>query len=329
MTVAGSQAPPGGGAPAPDPDRVAAVRSTIADDAGTCAAFAEGEHAALISLNGHTLARARDGDLGECLVLLGHVRDRVAALDPARLQPRRGLAGLFDSRSARLKALRAAFLSTASAAGDAAADLGARGGAIAARDIALEHLWAETRDAITALDAHMAAARQWLADRPGPQAVIAPGPDSLYDAVEPQADAEAAHHLETAPLAPPASDADITALPHPLETRLSTLASVRAVALGRLALLRAAQNADCHLPVRIREVCDGIEAWRADWRDALGLAGRKPKKVQPDQNRLVQAQTVLAGILARADRDLTDAQRRRDELTARAAVNREVLRKAA
>lgn len=329
MTDPGSQAPPGTGAPAPDPDRVAAVRAALTDDAGVCATFAEPERAALASLNGHTLARARDGDLGECLVLLGHVRDRVAALDPARLQPRRGLAGLFDSRSARLKAFRAAFLSTASAAGDTAADLGSRGGAIAARDTALEHLWAETRDAITAIDAHIAAARQWLADRPGPQAVVTQGPDSLHEPVEAQADAEAAHHLEPTPVEIPASDADVTALPHPLETRLTVLAAVRAVALGRLALLRAAQNADCRLPLLIRDVCDGIEAWQADWRDALGLAGRKPKKIQPDLNRLTQAQTTLAEVLARADRDLTVAQRRRDELTARTAIDREAPRKAA
>lgn len=329
MTAAGSQAPASGGAPTPDADSVAAIRAGIVDEAGACATFAEPERAALASLNGHTLTRARDGDLGECLVLLGHVRDRVAALDPTRLQPRRGLAGLFDSRSARLKAFRATFLSTASAVGDTAADLGTRGGAIAARDSALEHLWAETRDAILTLDAHIAAARLWLADRPAPQAVAPPGPDSPSEPVEPQADAEAAHQQDPTPVEVPATEADVTALPHPLASRLAILSAERAVALGRLALLRAAQNADCRLPVRLRDVCDGIEAWRADWHDALGLAGRKPKKVQPDRERLVQAQTTLAGILVRADQDLGAAQRRRDELIARSAMDREVPRKAA
>jgi hypothetical protein len=327
MTVAGSQAPPGGGAPAPDADRVALIRAGIVDEAGACATFAEPEHAALASLNGHTLARARDGDLGECLVLLGHARDRVAALDPARLQPRRGLAGLFDSRSARLKAFRAAFLSTASAVGDTAADLGSRGGAIAARDTALEHLWAETRDAITALDAHIAAAREWLADRSSPQAVIAPGPDGLYDPVEPQADAEADHAPE--PVEVRDAGPDLAALPHPLATRLAALEAVRAVALGRLPLLRTAQNADCTVPARIHEVCDGIQAWQADWRDALGLAGRKPKKVQPDPARLLQARATLVEGLTRAEQDLTLAQRRRDELNARTAPDRDAPRQAA
>ncbi|MDP3403614.1 MAG: hypothetical protein Q8S03_02920 [Brevundimonas sp.] len=327
MTVAGSQAPPGGGAPVPDADRVAAIRATITDEAGACATFAEAEHTALTSLNTHTLARARDGDLGECLMLLGHVRDRVAALDPERLQPRRGLAGLFDSRGARLKAFRAAWVSTASAVGDAAADLGTRGGAIATRHTALENLWAETRDAIAALDVPIAAARAWLADRPSPRPVIAPGPDDLYDPVEPQADAEAAH--ASGPVEVREAGPDIPTLPHPLAARLVALEAVRAVALGRLPLLRAAQNADCGVPARIREVCDGIQAWQADWRDALGLAGRKPKKVQPDPARLIQARTALTDGLARAEQDLKMAGHRRDELNTRTAPDRDAPRQAA
>ncbi|WP_396593925.1 hypothetical protein [Brevundimonas sp. R86498] len=329
MTVAGSQAPPGGGAPAPDPARVDAIRAAITDEAGACAAFAEAEYAALVSLNTHTLARARDGDLGECLVLLEHVRDRVAALDPDRLQPRRGLTGLFDSRAARLKAFRGAWVSVASTAGDAAADLGTRGGAIATRHTALDHLWAETRDAIMALDVQIAAGRQWLADRAAPPAVIAPGPDSLYEPVEAQADAEAAHLLAAGAIEGAHPDADVTALPHPLETRLSTLEAARGVALGRLPLLRAAWNADWGVPARVREVCDGIEAWQAEWRDALGLAGRKPKKVQPDRDRLLQARTALIEGLARARRDLTLAQSRRDELNTRTAMDRNALPQAA
>lgn len=320
--------PPAGGAPAPDADRVAAIQASIRDEAEACAAFAETERAALVSLNGHTLARTRDGDLGECLVLLGHIRDRVDGLDPARLQPRRGLAGLFDSRGARLKAFRAAFASAASAAGDAAGDLGTRGGAIAARDAALDHLWAETRDAIAALDIQIAAARNWLDQRGAPPAhtPALAEPDNAHGPVEAQADAEADHagsaDLETG------ETPKVATLPHPMDTRLGALLSVRAVALGRLPLLRAAQNADCHIPVLIRDVCDGIEAWRADWRDALGLAGRKPKKVQPDRDRLIGARTALTTRLSAAERALSEAQRRRAELDGR-ITPAEAVRKAA
>lgn len=344
MADAGPLTAPVGGAPAPEPGRVAAIRASLSGAAEACAAFAEAERAALASLNSHTLARARDGDLGECLVVLGHVRDRIGALDPSRLQPRRGFAGLFDSRGARLKAFRAVYASAASSAGDAAADLGGRGGAIAARDTALDNLWAETRDAITAIDAHIAAARSWLVDQSAVPSVPARNPESLNGPVEAQADAEAASApalveadtagetgtAEAATTPEVTTDAgtgtetpaggpqpEVAALPHPLETRLAALAAVRTVALARLPLLRAAQNADCRIPALVREVCEGIEAWRADWRDALGLAGRKPKKVHPDRDRLIRAQTALGEQLAAAERALTAAQQRRLELDGR------------
>ncbi len=328
MADAGSPTPHPGGAPAPDAERVAAIEASIRDEAEACSAFAETERAALVSLNSHTLARARDGDLGECLVLLGHIRDRVDRLEPGRLQPRPGLAGLFDSRGARLKAFRGAFTSAASAAGDAAGDLGSRGGAIAARDAALDHLWAETRDAITDLDAHIAAARNWLDRRAAPPApTSAPAdPDNTDDPVEVRDDTGTDHGHT--PAVDEGAPPTVAALPHPLETRLAALLSVRTVALGRLPLLRAAQNADCHIPVLLREVCDGIEAWRADWRDTLGLAGRKPKKVKPDQDRLIEARTALTSRLSAAEKALTEAQRRRAELDGRIAPA-EALRKAA
>ena len=103
-------------------------------------------------------------------------------LDPARLQPRGGLAGLFDSRNKRLKTFRAAWTSAAASVTQSAADIGDRAGALAHKGTALETLWSETRDAIAELDAHIAAARSWLANEaPGPIAAepvaeIAPEP---------------------------------------------------------------------------------------------------------------------------------------------------------
>ena len=411
MDIAGSISPPGG-APKPDPERVATLRYTIVDEPETCAAFGENAHAALASLNDRALAETRSGDLGECRLLLDQVRDHVAGLDPARLEPRSGLAGLFDSRGKRLKVFRAAWDSAATAVARSASDLGDRADALARKSTALETLWSETRDAIAELDAHIAAARIWLdnetpapatvesaapsaeietsqptgevheqveaqaddgapaspvEDRsePGqvetvderveiaptgearatdpilpPDAEDAPVAEGLIAAVEPLEDApskagvvaEASAEpevkiapeasaapeveLQTEPAPPPAP---VASLPHPLETRLIALEAIRATAIGRLPLLRAAQNADCRAPAVLKQVCDGVEAWRADWQDALGLAGKRPKKVRPDRVRLSNASSALTGSITAAAHELSAAQGRRAELAARAA----------
>ena len=409
MDVAGSISPPGG-APKPDPERVATLRYTIIDEPETCAAFGEDARAALASLNDRALAETRSGDLGECTLLLDEVRDRVAGLDPARLEPRGGLAGLFDSRGKRLQAFRADWDSAASTVARSASDLGDRAGALARKSTALETLWSETRDAIAELDAHIAAARIWLDNEtPAPATVASAAPsaevetpqpaEEVYEQVEAQADdgalvspvedrsepgqvetvderveiaptgearateaisppdaedalaaedpIDAVAPLEDAParagvvaeasaepevmIEPEASaapDAELqtepapspfASLPHPLETRLAALEAVRATAIGRLPLLRAAQNADCRAPAVLKQVCDGVEAWRADWQDALGLAGKRPKKVRPDRVRLSNASSALTGSITAAGHELSAAQGRRAELDARSA----------
>lgn len=411
MGVAGSISPPGG-APKPDPERVATLRYTIVDEPETCAAFGESARAALAALNDRALAETRNGDLGECSLLLDHVRDRVAGLDPARLVPRSGLAGLFDSRGKRLKAFRAAWASAASAVTQSAADIGERAAVLARKDTALESLWSETRDAIAELDAHIAAARSWLANE-APAPVVepvepaAPEPaEDVHEPVETAAEAvtdrspsppedpveepveiaeaaapeaepevvvdteaeveaavsgpalseaierseavvltEVAEPVEVAEIAAEASaepepetpfraepelqsrsepdtahaPTPVTTLPHPLETRLTTLEALRATAIGRLPLLRATQNADCRTPAALKQVCDGLEAWRADWQDALGMAGKRPKKITPDRVRLSNATFALTDRIDAAGRELSVAQGRRAELAARAA----------
>lgn len=346
MGVAGSISPPGG-APKPDPARVAAIRYTIVDELETCLAFGESARATLAALNDRTLAETRSGDLGECALLLDHIRDRLAGLDPARLEPRTGLAGLFDSRSKRLKGLRVAFASAASAVTQSAVDIGDRAGALARKDAALETLWAGTRDAIAELDAHIAAARGWLTNEAptDPVAETAsveplasePEPvDQAQEACEAQADAEAnagASSIEVATdpesveddeaasseEAPVLGSEPVATLPHPLETRLTALEAVRATAIGRLALVRAAQNADCRTPASLKQVCDGVEAWRADWQDALGMAGKRPKKVRPDRVRLSSASTTLIERIQIAAHEISAAKTRRAELDTRAA----------
>ncbi|WGM30467.1 toxic anion resistance protein [Brevundimonas sp. NIBR11] len=380
MGVAGSISPPGG-APKPDPERVATIRYTIVDEPETCAAFGESIRANLASLNERTLAETRTGDLGECSLLLDHVHDRVAGLDPARLQPRTGLAGLFDSRSKRLKTFRAAYASAAAAVAQSAADIGDRAGALSRKGVALETLWSETRDAIAELDAHIAAARGWLANEVAAATVVAidapepveetpsaadEDPTPVEAAADPEATAEGeiieptseaepvdlpaaevesevasvpaedAAPVETGPDAveaqatPPAEDevvavsaapapqpTPVATLPHPLATRLAALEAVSATAIGRLPLLRAAQNADSRVPAALKHICDGIEAWRIDWQDALGLAVKRPKTIRPDGVRLSEASTALTDRIQSANRELAAAQARRAELEAR------------
>lgn len=372
MAIAGSITPTGG-APKPDPARVAAIRYTIVDEAETCANFGEAARANLASLNDRALAETRSGDLGECVLLLDHVRDRLAALDPARLAPRKGLAGLFDSRSKRLKAFRLAYASAVSAVGQSASDISDRAGALARKGTALETLWVETRDAIADLDAHIAAARGWLANEaPAPEAVPAPAPANppigardVQEDTEVETDAPTtgtaetpssietvAETTDTAPMpevepdtaetvAPDVAEArpepallesesaTVVALPHPLATRLAALEAVRATAISRLPLLRAAQNADWRTPAALKQVCDGVEAWRADWQDALGLTGKRPKKVSPDRVRLSDASTALIDRIEAAGREVSTAQGRRAELDARIEPPRAATRMAA
>ncbi len=366
MGVAGSISP-AGGAPKPDPARVAAIRYTIVDEPETCAAFGETARAPLAALNDRALSEARSGDLGECSLLLDHVRDRVAGLDPAKLVPRSGLAGLFDSRNKRLKAFRAGYASAASAVTEAAADIGERAAVLARKDAALESLWSETREAIAEIDAHIAAARSWLAnetptpvaqaatpepaekayepsetvaeteteiphapveelaDKPDPETRTEAGrePDVpapvLSEAVEPAENVEDAEiELQGDPEPGPAL-APVASLPHPLVTRLAALEATRATAIGRLPLLRAAQNADCRTPAALKQICEGVEAWRAEWQDALGLASKRPKKIVPDRVRLSNASSALTDRIDAAGRELSAAQGRRAELDARVA----------
>lgn len=317
MGVAGAINPTGG-APRPDPERVAVIRYTIVDEPETFAAFGESARATLASLNERGLAETRSGDLGECRLLLDHIRDRIDGLDPGRLEPRRGLAGLFDSRGRRLRDFRAAYLSAASAVGQSAADIGDRARALGRKEAALETLWSETRDAIAEADAQIAAGRSWLAGQPV-FSRVEPETSVLEEhPVESQADAEAAEALPEAGDA--SASAVIAALPHPLEARVALLEAERAVAIGRLPLMRAAQNADCRAPVALRGVCDGVEGWRADWRDALGLAAKKPRKVRPDRVRLTEAAMALTTRLHAAIGELSAAQARRAELDGRGAT---------
>ncbi len=115
-------------------------------------------------------------------------------------------------------------------------------------------------------------------------------------------------HVVTETAAPEADTAQeplaLVDQPHPLETRLAALTALRAEAINWLPLLRGAQNADHRAPSALTSARDAVEAWRSDWQGALGLAGKRPKKVRPDPASLNQTRTVLSDSLTTAEREL-------------------------
>lgn len=164
------------GPPAPPAERVAAIREGLGTEVDP-AAFGEAALADLISRIDGLLAEARAGDLAEAEGLLAHARDRLSGLEPAELTPRRGLAGWFDSRKARLRRFRAAYGDTARALTAGAEDIGALGSGVERRLGSVEDRANALRAAITELDAWIIAGLDWAADRAEPAAET-PAPDA-------------------------------------------------------------------------------------------------------------------------------------------------------
>ena len=250
-----------GFAPTPDAARVEAIHAGY--DEAEAHVFGKPARAAAIARLEQALAAVREGDPAGAAAPLDRARSLLASLNPDVLEPRRGLAGLFDSRKRRLRDFRDAFRHAAASLSDAALDLTGQVEAAARRSSALDAVWSELRDAMVELDAHLlAAARR----RSGRQ---------------------------------PAADEP----PHPLEARKDALDGCRAAALGALPLIRNAQNADARAAEALKACGDGAAAWRRDWSEALGLAGKRPKKVRPDRERLLRLRDEL---LARIDRTLNE-----------------------
>lgn len=268
-----------GNAPAPDAARVDAIDAAW-DDA-QAHVFAEPARASAVERIERALAAARTGDLTEAHAQLTHARAVLDGLRPEALEPRRGLAGLFDSRGGRLKRFRLAYDRAAGSLADVAADLGGRVDNAARRSEALDGAWAAIRDAVTDLDAHLAAA---------------------------------ARRVTTG-----------TTEPHPFEARRATLDACRLAALRALPLIRGAQNADARSAEAIKACADGVAAWREDWKDALGLSGRRPRKVRPDRERLLRLRDDLIGRIDRALAELTTARARRADAEGRLADLRKPL----
>lgn len=263
-------------APAPDPARLDAI-DAVWDEAGVDA-FAEPARLAAVERLERAQAAARTGDLTEAHAQLTHARATLEGLDPAALTPRRGVAGLFDSRSRRLKRFRLAYEGAARSLGDVAADLTGRVGAGARRSESLDGAWTALREAVAELDAWLAAAAR-----------------------RPSVEAEA------------------------LDVRRATLETVRVAALRGLPLVRGVQNADLRALGALGPCVEGVAAWRDDWKDALGLSGRRPKKMRPDRDRLLRLRDDLIGRIDRALAELATARPRRADIEGRLADLRKPL----
>lgn len=263
--------------PQPDAARVAEIEAAW-DDA-TADAFGEAARAAAVEQIERALAAAGTGDLTEASAQLTHARSVLDGLDPDALEPRRGLAGLFDGRGARLKRFRETWNRAAAGLTGTATELSGRVDGAARRSGALDGVWTEIRDALADLDAHLAAASARLAGH---------------------APAEGA-------------------APHPLEARRAALDACRAAALQSLPLIRSAQNADARAAEALKACADGVAAWRDDWKEALGLSGKRPKSVRPDRERMARVRDDLKARIDRAVAELTASRGRRAEVESRMA----------
>lgn len=269
--------------PAPDAARVAEIDA--AWDEAQVEAFAEPARAAAVERIERALAAARTGDLTEASAQLTHARSVLESLDPGALEPRRGLAGLFDSRGGRLKRFRETWSRAAAGLTETARELSGRVEGAGQRSGALDKAWTEIRDALADLDAYLAAAAARLAGH-----------------------------------APNEDDA-----PHPLIGRRATLDACRAAALQSLPLIRNAQNADARAAEALKACADGVAAWRDDWKEALGLSGKRPKSVRPDRERMGRVRDDLKARIDRALAELTASRSRRADVESRMAELRRPL----
>lgn len=272
-----------GNAPEPDAARVAEIEAGW-DEAGAHA-FAEPARAAAVERIDQAFAAIRTGDLASAAQRLDQARSVLNGLNPGVLEPRRGFAGLFDSRGKRLKRFRAQWHAALAGLTDATEALSDRSAAADRRATALDGVWAEVRDVVADLDAHLSVA---------------------------------ARRLKSAASTDEAGDP-------PLKARSEALDACRAAALQVLSLIRVAQNADARAAGSLKTCVEGVTAWRDDWRDALGLAGKRPKKVRPDPERLVRSRDVLLARIDRALAELTTANARRARVEGRMAELREPL----
>lgn len=268
--------------PAPDADRVSTIRVDL-DPArpDTFGAFAEPARESLRSAC-EALVDDRGGRAAdEAAERLSAICDAARGLNPQSLTPRRGLVGLFDSRGRRLKRMREAFLATDQRLAGLAEELGARVSALKARAEALEPRQEALRAPIVELGAWLEAGRQRLADAP-----------------DDGSEGEASPRRQ-------------------LSDRLERLAAGRVAALGQLPLVRILQNADASAAQRLEGAAAAVQAWRDDWRKALGLEGKRRRKVQPEPSTLASLTDRLDATARRARAALDEGRQRRARVAER------------
>lgn len=99
--------------------------------------------------------------------------------------------------------------------------------------------------------------------------------------------------------------------------RVQELDALLLTAVRRLPLALGFQNADLAARDHLRYAGDALSRWRADWTAALGMEGRKPRKLPPSQILLTETRETLSRVLSAADRELASAGERRAEILAR------------
>lgn len=264
-----------GGAPV-DTARVEAIRAGLTPAAD----FAEDARAAVAACIDRLRADARSGELTECSALLAHLKSRLDGLDPKALVPRTGLAGLFDSHGKRLKSFRAAFADAGRAISDTAGELSGKLAAVERKHGVLEQLIDDSRKAVAELNAHVVAARNWLAAQPA--------------AVEGEPD--------------PAAD---------FRDRVEKLAATVALAVRQMPLVRAIQNSEGRTVDSLRRAVDGLADWRKGWTAGLGLEGKRPRRIRPDAVALWRDREGVAAKLKAADAEVAESRSRRSDVERR------------
>ena len=75
----------------------------------------------------------------------------------------------------------------------------------------------------------------------------------------------------------------------------------------------------------LKACADGVTSWRDDWKEALGLSGKRPTKVRPDRDRMALVRNGLKARIDRALTELTASRSRRADVEARMAELRRPL----
>jgi len=277
------------GLPAPDEARVAQLSPEAVSDG-----FGEDARKGLAALADRVRAEMRSGELTEALAVIHHLRAGLESLNPADLEPRKGLGGLFDSRKRRLKAFRDRFAEVTRTLAESLDDLQVRVGAVNRRSGVLEQLWTDIRHGVLEMDDFVAACLRKVA----PVQTTEPG---------------------AAPVL------------HPVHQRGHRLADARDAGVRLLPQVRVGQNADGQAARRLKMACDAMIEWHHEWADnlgirALGIKGpKKAKKVAPDQARLTTSRQTVLAMLDAAAREVETARQRRVEADGRIEAARKAI----